>query len=53
MLKSNEDEVDVNELVEAATKGILMIADEAGVDTIEDWEVDELLQWTKGLNYDR
>lgn len=49
---SSDKDSNVNDLVEAAAKGIFMIADEAGPENVEDWEVDELLEWTSGLNFD-
>lgn len=39
-------------LVEGAASGMLAVMDEIGPDAVEDWEVDELLEWTNGLNFD-
>ena len=33
-------------------EGILETADSAGPDAVEEWEVDELLDWTTSLNFD-
>jgi hypothetical protein len=44
-----------NELVEEATRQFFASLDNASVETynaVDDWEVDELLEWTNGLNYD-
>ena len=54
MLKSKEDnDESVTDLVATATKGLMMTVDDDGPEAVEEWEVDELLQWTEGLNFDR
>lgn len=39
-------------LVEGAAAGLLATVQAQGVDTVQDWEVDELLDWTTALNFD-
>ena len=43
----------VRNLVEAAAKGIVMMAEQSGIEAVDDGEVDELLHWTNALNFDR
>jgi len=51
-VRSTED-VNVKELVNTAAESIFnTMKDENSVENIEDWEVNELLQWTQGLNFD-
>ena len=38
--------------VQRAVEGILETADASGADAVEEWEVDELLDWTTTLNFD-
>ncbi|KAM4795502.1 protein MFI [Rhinophrynus dorsalis] len=40
------------ELVDQATQGLIYSAEKHGMDSVMDWEVDELLIWTNALNYD-
>lgn len=49
-LKENDDEI--NELVDEAAVGLIKTYTKEGEDGIQDWEVDELLNWTNGLNFD-
>ena len=44
---------EVKELVDTAAIGVFQSVEQHGVEAVEDWEVDELLQWTNGLNFDR
>lgn len=54
MLKAKDrEDAEVKDLVDAAAQGIFTAAEESGAECIEDWEVDELLQWTDGLNFTR
>jgi hypothetical protein len=39
-------------LVNETTSSILRIFNEYGPQVVEDWEVNELLEWTHNLNYD-
>lgn len=54
MLQANDTEdEEVRELVDTAARGVFSTVQENGISTIEDWEVDELIQWTQGLNFER
>ena len=44
------DDNNIKDLIESATKTIFEKENEEK--EIEDWEVDELLHWTNGLNFD-
>lgn len=50
MMQSKEE--GVGDLVESAAKGLIITADQSGPEAVNDWEIDELLQWTEGLNFD-
>ena len=39
-------------LINGAAAGMLATVDVLGVDAVHNWEVDELLDWTTGLNFD-
>ena len=39
-------------LINGAAAGMLATVDVLGVDAVQNWEVDELLDWTTGLNFD-
>eukprot|EP00111_Clytia_hemisphaerica_P002256 TCONS_00006322-protein len=43
---------EVKELVDTAAMGVFQSVEQHGIEAVEDWEVDELLQWTNGLNFD-
>ena len=45
------DDNNIKDLIESATKTIFEKENEEK--EIDDWEVDELLHWTNGLNFDR
>ncbi|CAL1541367.1 unnamed protein product [Lymnaea stagnalis] len=52
MLKAKADDDETTQLIEGATAGMIATVEAQGVDALEDWEVDELLDWTTGLNFD-
>ncbi|OCT57600.1 hypothetical protein XELAEV_18003302mg [Xenopus laevis] len=39
-------------LVRQATEGVIQTAEEHGANSVMDWEVDELLNWTNALSYE-
>ncbi|KAM9319830.1 protein MFI [Gastrophryne carolinensis] len=39
-------------LVQRATQGVIQAAEQHGSQSVLDWEVDELLNWTNALNYE-
>ncbi|XP_078699181.1 uncharacterized protein LOC144926376 [Branchiostoma floridae x Branchiostoma belcheri] len=52
MLRSKSTDSHTSTLIQDAANGIVRVAQEKGPDSIQDWEVDELLDWTNGLNFD-
>lgn len=52
MLQAQAEDEGLNTLVEDATSGLMAQLENRGPEAVDDWEVDELLQWTSGLNFD-
>ncbi len=52
ILKAKGNDPESNEIIEQTTKDLLDAFDTVGVENIDNWEVDELLNWTNGLNFD-
>ncbi|XP_033741344.1 uncharacterized protein C11orf65 homolog isoform X2 [Pecten maximus] len=52
MLKAKSDDPETVTLIEGAAAGMVATVDQMGPDALEDWEVDELLDWTTSLNFD-
>ena len=48
-----ERENEVKELVDTAAQSVFKSVDDHGIEAVDDWEVDELLEWTNTLNFDR
>lgn len=54
MLKARHGaDAETEKVVQSVAEGMLAITDTRGQDAVEDWEVDELLEWTNGLNFDQ
>ena len=53
MLRARQGDPKTEQVVQSVTEGMLTITDTRGQDAVEDWEVDELLEWTNGLNFDQ
>lgn len=54
MLKAKHGaDVETEKVVQSVAEGMLAITDTRGQEAVEDWEVDELLEWTNGLNFDQ
>ena len=53
-MKAKEEDSNIKALVESAAQGVLDAAPKTdhGHGLVEEWEVDELLQWTNGLNFE-
>jgi len=51
-LKQNENEKEMSRLINETTTSILRIFNAYGAEAVEDWEVNELLEWSHSLNYD-
>ncbi|CAC5409950.1 Uncharacterized protein C11orf65,Uncharacterized protein C11orf65 homolog [Mytilus coruscus] len=52
MLKAKSDDLETINLIEGAAAGMVATVEKMGPDALEDWEVDELLDWTTSLNFD-
>jgi len=52
MLKAKSEDKETIALIEGAATGMVATINRHGVDAVQDWEVDELLEWTTNLNYD-
>ena len=52
MLKAKADDRETVQLIEGAAAGMVATVEAQGPDALEDWEVDELLDWTTSLNFD-
>ena len=39
--------------VDVATRELVSLTENHGADTVEEEDIDELLKWTNGLNYDK
>ena len=50
--KQNENDKEMSRLINETTTSVLRIFRTYGADAVEDWEVNELLEWTQNLNYD-
>lgn len=52
MLRPKGNDQETNEIIEEAAKSFFKAFDSNGPGSIQDWEVDELIEWTNGLNFD-
>ena len=52
MLKAKSDDKETVQLIEGAAAGMVATVENYGYDALEDWEVDELLDWTTSLNFE-
>ena len=52
MLRARVDDKDTVELIEGAAAGMVATVDSQGPESVQEWEVDELLDWTTSLNFD-
>ncbi|XP_071801536.1 uncharacterized protein [Asterias amurensis] len=52
MLQAKTGDSDTKSLVEGAAAGMVAAIESQGSEIVEEWEVDELLEWTSGLNFD-
>jgi hypothetical protein len=53
MLKPKGESDETNLIIEEAAKNLVEAFEKDGVNSVEDWEVDELLEWTNGLSFER
>ena len=52
MLQAKTDDTETVALIDGATIGMVSAINQHGPDAVQEWEVDELLEWTTSLNYD-
>ncbi|KAK3096865.1 hypothetical protein FSP39_004143, partial [Pinctada imbricata] len=52
LLHAKSDDPETVNLIEGAAAGMVATVEKLGPDALEDWEVDELLDWTTSLNFD-
>ena len=52
MLRARADDPETVQLIEGAAAGMIATVETQGPDALEDWEVDELLDWTTSLNFE-
>ncbi|KAK7107045.1 uro-adherence factor A-like isoform X2 [Littorina saxatilis] len=52
MLHARADDPETVQLIEGATAGMIATVENQGPEALEDWEVDELLDWTTSLDFE-
>ena len=52
MLHARSDDRETVQLIEGAAAGMIATVENQGPEALEDWEVDELLDWTTSLNFE-
>ena len=52
MLRARADDTETVNLIEGAAAGMVATVENQGPEALEDWEVDELLDWTTSLNFE-
>ncbi|WAR07132.1 MFI-like protein [Mya arenaria] len=52
MLKAKSNDQETIQLIEGAAAGMVATVENCGPDALEDWEVDEVLDWTTSLNFE-
>lgn len=53
LLQARTDDPDTAVLVKRATEGMIAAVDQNGAHSVLEWEVDELLEWTNSLNFEK
>ena len=51
MLKAKPADQETNVIIDETAQQIITAYDHDRLDLIDDWEVDQLLDWTNGLNF--
>ncbi len=51
MLKSKNDDAETNSIIEETAKNILTQFEKENINEVEDWEIDQLLDWTNTLSF--
>ena len=52
MLQAKAEDAETVALIDGATTGMVSAIKQHGAEAVEEWEVDELLEWTTSLNFD-
>jgi hypothetical protein len=52
MLKARSNDRETNMIIEEAARNLIDTIETEGFNSIDDWEVNELLEWTNMLNFD-
>ncbi|XP_064628856.1 protein MFI-like isoform X2 [Lineus longissimus] len=52
MMKAKVEDTETIQLIEGAAAGMVATIEMEGPEAVQEWEVDELLEWTTSLNYD-
>lgn len=52
MLKVKFDDFEIVNLIEGVAVGMVVIVEKMGFDVLEDWEVDEFLDWIISFNFE-
>ncbi len=51
MLKCKGDDPESNSIIEETAKTLINAYDQNNINSVEDWEVDQLLDWTNALSF--
>ncbi|XP_062054337.1 protein MFI [Lepus europaeus] len=51
-LKAKATRDETLDLIHTATKGLIRAVEDGGIESVMEWEVDEVLNWTNTLNFD-
>ena len=51
MLKSKTNDEETNNIIAETAKNIINVYETESIEKIDDWEVDQLLDWTNTLSY--
>ncbi|XP_066103466.1 protein MFI isoform X1 [Saccopteryx bilineata] len=51
-LEARSTKYETLNLIHTATKGLIRAIEDGGIDSVMEWEVDEVLNWTNTLNFD-
>ena len=52
MLISKDEDKETAAIIDETAKNIIAAYDVNNLSSVADWEVDQLLEWTSGLNFD-
>ena len=52
LLAKHGTETPVMKDIQRSVKGMVEVTEKKGYEAVDEWEVDEILEWTNGLNFD-